>query len=168
VERLARAPPWGWAARAPESKLRRALTSADRPRARAPRGLQQVGQGLAPGGVPLFLTDGFQEYPTALLTQGGRWGPPPRRQAPGPAPQPRGMPRPGLREAQGVQTLRRQRWVDGPHRGMFGTLEAVEQGGAAGGWKLNTACVERLTLAIRQHGAVGGRRGTPLGKGEAG
>jgi hypothetical protein len=36
--------------------------------------------------VPLFLTDGFKEYTTALLAHFGHWVPLPRRQATGPAP----------------------------------------------------------------------------------
>jgi hypothetical protein len=36
------------------------------------------------------------------------------------------------------------------------------------GWPLPTACMERRNLAIRQWVAAGGRRGTPLGPGDAG
>jgi hypothetical protein len=54
-----------------------------------------------------------------------------------------------------------------PHEG-FGPLEAIQPVLAAGGWQSTTACVERLTLTIRPHGAAGGRRGNPLCKGEAG
>ena len=32
---------------------------------------------VAPDGVPLFLTDGFKEYTTALLTHFGQWMQPP-------------------------------------------------------------------------------------------
>jgi hypothetical protein len=39
----------------------------------AQRVVHQVVQVLAPGCVPLFLTDGFKEYTTALLTHYGQW-----------------------------------------------------------------------------------------------
>ena len=52
--------------------------------------------------MPLFLTDGFKAYTTALLTHYGQWGQSPRQRAQGPAPKPRGMPLPGLLYAQVV------------------------------------------------------------------
>jgi hypothetical protein len=36
--------------------------------------VHQVAQVLAPGCTPLFLTDGFTDYLTALLTHYGQWG----------------------------------------------------------------------------------------------
>ena len=96
VPRLSRAPHWGWAAIAPESQLLLALHIGARPLAMAPRLVPQVVEVLAPGGVPLFLTDGFKEYTPARLTQCGPWVQPERRQATGPAPQPRWLPRPHL------------------------------------------------------------------------
>src|SRR5712692_6520206 len=51
---------------------------------------------------------------------------------------------------------------------VFGTLEAVEQVLAACGWKINTACVERLNLDIRQRVAAVGRRVNTLCQGEDG
>jgi IS1 family transposase len=168
VERLSRSPHWVWAAIAPESKLLLALNIGDHTLTMAQRVVHQVVQVLAPGCVPLFLTDGFKEYTTALLTHFGRWVQPPRRQATGPAPKPRWMPLPGLLYAQVVKTMRRRRLVDVKHRVVFGTREAVEQVLAAWGWKINTSFVERLNLAIRQHVAVVGRRVTTLCKGEEG
>src|SRR5215475_2985370 len=57
-------------------------------------------QVLAPDCTPLFLTDGFKEYATALQTHYGYWVQPERRQARGPALKPRWMPLPGLLYAQ--------------------------------------------------------------------
>src|SRR2546422_8031457 len=128
----------------------------------------QVVQVVASGCVPLFLTDGFKEYATALLTHYGQWVQPERRQAIGPAPKPRWMPRPGLLYAQVIKTVRRRRLVRVSHRVVFGTLAAVEQVLAAHGWHINTAFVERLNLTIRQHVAAVGRRVTTLCKGEDG
>src|SRR5262252_643267 len=96
VERLARSPHGVWAAIDPVTKLRLTVDVGDRTLALAQRVGHQVVQVLAPDCVPLFLTDGFKEYTTALLTHYGPWVQLPRRQATGPAPKPRWMPRPGL------------------------------------------------------------------------
>jgi IS1 family transposase len=168
VERLSRSPRWVWAAIDPESKLLLALNIGDRTRAMAQRVVHQVVQVLAPGCVPLFLTDGFKEYTTALLTHFGQWVQPSRRQATGPAPKPRWMPQPQLLYAQVVKTVRRRRLVDVQPRGVFGTLEAVQQVLTAHGWQIQTAFIERLNLTIRQHVAAVGRRVSTLCKGEDG
>src|SRR6266478_2298548 len=123
---------------------------------------------VAPDCAPLCLTDGFREYLTALLTHDGQWVQPPRRQAQGPAPKPRWMPRPQLLYAQVVKTVRRRRLVHVRHRVVFGTLEAVQQVRAACGWQINTAFIERLNLSIRQHVAAVGRRVITLCKHEGG
>jgi IS1 family transposase len=168
IERLERSPQWVWVAMDPESKLVLAIDVGERTLALAQRVVHQVVQVLAPDCAPLFLTDGFREYLTALLTHYGQWVQLPRRQATGPAPKPRWMPRPQLLYAQVVKTVRRRRLVDVTHRVVFGTLEAVQQVLAACGWQINTAFVERLNLSIRQHVAAVGRRVSTLGKGEAG
>src|SRR5207245_403624 len=149
-----------------ESKLLLAIDVGDRTLAMAQRVVHHVAQVLAPDCAPLFLTDGFREYLTALLTHYGQWVQPPRRQAQGPAPKPRWTPLPALLSAQVVKTVRRRRLVDVQHRVVFGTLEAVQQVLAAGGWQIQTAFVERLNLSLRQHVAAVGRRVTTLCKGE--
>jgi hypothetical protein len=73
----------------------------------------------------LFLTDGFKEYTTALLTHFGQWVQPARRRGQGPAPKPRWMPLPQLLYAQVVKTVRRRRLVRLSHRVVFSTLAAV-------------------------------------------
>jgi hypothetical protein len=130
--------------------------------------VHQVVQVLAPDCVPLFLTDGFREYVTALLTHYGHWVRPSRRQDKGPTPKPRWMPLPQLLYAQVVKTVRRRRLVDVQHRVVFGSLEAVNHVLAPLGWHINTAFVERLNLTIRQHVAAVGRRVSTLCKGEDG
>ncbi len=130
--------------------------------------LHQVAQCLAPACLPLFLTDGYKAYATALLTHCGQWVQPPRRQDQGPPPKPRWMPRPHLLYAQVVKTVRRRRLVRVQHRVVFGTLEAIQQVLAACGWQINTAFMERVNLTIRQHVAAVGRRVTTLCKGEDG
>ena len=168
LRRLSRSPYWVWAAIDPVSKLLLTIEVGERTRAMAQRVVHQVAQVLAPGCVPLFLTDGFTEYATAFLTHFGHWVQPPRRQATGPAPKPRWMPRPQLLYAQVVKTVRRRRLVRVRHRVVFGTLEAVEHVLAACGWQINTAFIERINLSIRHHVAAVGRRVATLCKGEAG
>jgi len=151
-----------------ESKLLLALDAGARTLAMAQRVVHHVAQVLAPDCAPLFLTDGFRAYMTALLTHYGYWVQPPRRQVTGPTPKPRWMPAPGLLYAQVVKTVRRRRLVRVSHRVVFGTLEAVEQVLSACGWEINTAFVERINLSIRQHVAAVGRRVSTLCKGEDG
>jgi hypothetical protein len=134
----------------------------------AQRFVHHVAQVLAPDCAPLFLTDGFRAYLTALLTHSGYWGQPPRRQGKGPRPKPRWLPLPQLRYAQVIKTVRRRRLVRVSHRVVFGTLEAVNAVLAPHGWHINTAFVERLNLPIRQHVAAVGRRVSTLCKGEDG
>ena len=168
IQCLSRSPHWVWAAIDPITKLLLTIDVGDRPLAMAQGVVHQVVQVLAPGCVPLFLTDGFKEYTTALLTHYGHWVQPIRRQAQGPVPKPRWMPLPGLRYAQVVKTVRRRRLVHVCHRVVFGTFEAIQQVLAAHGWQINTAFIERANLAIRQHVAAVGRRVSTLCKHEAG
>jgi IS1 family transposase len=168
IHRLSRSPHWVWAALDPVRKLLLTIDVGDRTLAMAQGVVHQVVQVLAPGCVPLLLTDGLKEYATALLTHFGYWVQPPRRQATGPAPKPRWMPVPQLRYAQVVKTVRRRRLVRVRHQVVFGTREAVQQVLAACGWQINTAFMERVNLTIRQHVAAVGRRITTLCKGEDG
>jgi hypothetical protein len=168
IERLERSPHWVWVAIAPESKLLLVIDVGERTLAMAQRVVHHVTQIVAPDCAPLFLTDGFREYLTALLTHYGHWVQPPRRQDKGPTPKPRWIPRPQLLYAQVVKTVRRRRLVQVRHRVVFGTLEAVERILVACGWQINTAFVERLNLDLRQHVAAIGRRVATLCKGEDG
>jgi IS1 family transposase len=168
LTRLSRSPHWVWAALDPVTKLLLTIDVGDRTLAMAQRVVHQVVQVLAPGCVPLFLTDGFKEYTTALLTHYGQWVQPARRRAQGPMPKPRWMPRPQLLYAQVIKTVRRRRLVRVCYRVVFGTVEAVHQVLAAHGWQINTAFIERLNLSMRQHVAAVGRRVTTLCKGEDG
>jgi IS1 family transposase/transposase-like protein len=168
IQRLSRSPHWVWTAIDPQSKLLLAIAVGPRTQAMAQRIVHQIVQVLAPGCVPLFLTDGFKEYMTALLSHFGSWVQPARCQATGPVPKPRWMPLPELLYAQVIKTTRRRRLVRVSHRVVFGTCEAVQQVLAACGWQINTAFVERLNLTIRQHVAAIGRRVSTLCKGEEG
>jgi IS1 family transposase len=166
--RLSRSPHWVWVAIDPVTKLLLTIDVGDRTLAMAQRVVHQVVQVLAPGCVPLFLTDGCKEYTTAFLAHFGQWRQPERRQAPGPRPKPRWIPRPELLYAQVIKTVRRRRLVRLGRRVVFGTLEAVEQVLATCGWQINTAFIERMNLSMRQHVAAVGRRVSTLCKGEDG
>ena len=155
IERLERSPHWVWVAMDPESKLLLAIDVGDRPLAMAQRFVHHVAQSLAPDCAPLFLTDGFREYMTALLTHYGSWVQPPRRQDKGPNPKPRWMPQPQLLYAQVVKTVRRRRLVDVKHRVVFGTLMAIEQVLAPLGWQINTAFVEVRPVERKRPAVLG-------------
>jgi IS1 family transposase/transposase-like protein len=168
IARLSRSPHWVWTAMEPERKLLLAIDVGERTLAMAQRVVHHVAQMLAPDCAPFFLTDGFREYMTALLTHYGHWVQPPCRQAKGPAPKPRWMPRPQLLYAQVVKTTQRRRLVEVTHRVVFGTMEAVNHVLNPLGWQINTSMIERLNLSLRQHVAAIGRRTTTLCKGEDG
>src|SRR5499433_1288645 len=168
IRRLERSPYWVWTAMDPTSKLLVVVDVGCRTLAMAQRVVPQVTQVLAPGCVPLFLTDGLKDYGTALLTHFGHWMHPKRRQDKGPSPKPRWMPLPELLYAQVVKSYRRRRLVGVKHRVVFGTQLAIEQVLAACGWTNNTVFVERLNLDLRQWVAAIGRRVNTLCQGEAG
>ena len=168
ITRLSRSPHWVWVAMDPVSKLLLAIDVGNRTLAMAQRVVHQVVEVLAPDCAPLFLTDGFKEDMTALLTHYGHWVQPERQRVQGPAPKPRWMPLPQLLYAQVIKTIRRRRLVRVSHRVVFGTLEAVERVLAACGWQIQTAFIERVNLSIRQHVAAVGRRVATLCKGEDG
>jgi IS1 family transposase len=168
IQRLERSPYWVWTAMDPQSKLLVVVDVGNRTLALAQRVVHQVTEVLAPGCVPLFLTDGLKDYTTALLTHFGQWMPPERRQERGPRPKPRWIPLPELLYAQVVKSYRRRRLVGVTHRVVFGTRLAIAQILAQCGWTINTAFVERLNLDIRQRVAAIGRRVNTLCQGEAG
>jgi hypothetical protein len=152
----------------PQSKLLVVVDVGCRTLAMAQCVVHQVTQVLAPGCVPLFLTDGLKDYATALLSHCGHWIHPERRQDKGPRPKPRWMPLPELLYAQVVKSYRRRRIVGVKHRVVFGTQLAIEEVLARCGWNINTAFVERLNLDIRQRVAAIGRRVNTLCQGAAG
>jgi IS1 family transposase len=168
LTRWSRSPCWVWVALEPVTKLLLAIEVGERTLALAQCLLHQVAQVLAPNCVPLFLTDGFKEYLTAVLTHYGHWVQRSRCWATGPVPKPRWLPLPQLQYAQVIKTTRRRRLVAVSARVVFGTLAAVKQVLAAHGWQINTAFIERVNLSIRQHVAAVGRRVTTLCKGEVG
>src|SRR5690349_3622776 len=73
MKRLERSPYWVWTVMDPTSKLLVVVDVGRRTLAMAQRVVHQVTEVLAPGYVPLFLTDGLKHYATALLTHFGQW-----------------------------------------------------------------------------------------------
>src|SRR5262245_13915539 len=106
LKRLSRSPPWGWVAIDPVTKLLLAIAVGEHTLAMAQCIVHQIVQVLAPGCVPLFLTDGFKEYTMAVLAHFGQWVQPERRQAKGPLSKPRWMPLPQLLYAQVITVTR--------------------------------------------------------------
>jgi len=72
IHRLSRSPHWVWTAIDPMTKLLVAIDVGERTLAMAQGVVHQVVQRLAPACLPLFLTDGYKEYATALLTHFGQ------------------------------------------------------------------------------------------------
>src|SRR5262245_24120651 len=152
----------------PNSKLLLVIDVGTRTLEMAQRVVHQVVQRLAPGCVPLCLTDGLKDYGTALLAHFGQWIQAARRRDKGPLPKPRWMPQPELLYAQVVKSYWRRRLVGVNHRVVFGTRLTIEEVLARCGWTVNTSFVERLNLDIRQRVAAIGRRVNTLCQGEAG
>jgi transposase-like protein/IS1 family transposase len=168
LSRLSPSSHWVWVALDPVTKLLLAIEGGARTLAMAQRLVHQVVQVLAPDCVPLFLTDGFKEYLTAVLTHYGHWIQRARCWPTGRLPKPRWLPLPQLQYAQVVKTTRRRRLVAVTSRVVFGTLAEIKQVLAPTGWQINTAFIERVNLSLRQHVAALGRRVTTLCKGELG
>jgi hypothetical protein len=168
IERVERSRDGVWTAMDPTSKLLVVGEVGTRTLAMVQRVVHQLVQVWAPGGVPLFLTDGFKAYRTAILTHCGHWRQRERRQDKGPMPTPRWMPLPALLYAQVMKSYRRRRLVGVKHCVVCGTQLAIERVLVRCGWTINTAFVERLNLAMRQGVASVGRRVTTLCQGEEG
>jgi transposase-like protein/IS1 family transposase len=168
TKRLLRSPYWVWVAMDPVCKLILTVDVGERTLALAQRLVHQVTQVLAPDCAPLFLSDGFREYLTALVTHYGQWVQPERRQAKGPRSKPRWMPQPQLLYAQVVKSYRRRRLIGVQHRVIFGAAVTVASILAKRGWQINTSFIERLNLDLRQHVAAIGRWVNTLCKHEAG
>ena len=127
----------------PVCKLILAVDVGERTLAMPQRLVHQVTGVLTLHCAPLFLTDRFREYLTALITHYGYWIQVERRQVKGPKPKPHWMPVPGLLYAQVVKFYRRQHLVGVTHRVIFGPAATVESILSKRGWEINTAFAER-------------------------
>ena len=161
---------WVWVGTDPVSKLWLASVVGDRSQACAQRLIHAILMLLAPGCVPLFLSDQWSAYANALLTHFGQWVPVPQRHRRGRPPKPRWQPLPDLHYAQLVKKREKGRVVSVSHRIVYGNLETVEAmlKDCGVGQKINTAFIERLNLTIRQHVAALARKVIQLAKTETG
>jgi len=160
---------WVWAGIDPVSKLMLGHVVGDRSGACAQLLIHMIVALLAPGCVPLFISDQWSAYGVALLTHFGHWVEMPRRHQRGPAPQPCWSPLPELQYAQVVKKREKGRVVSVSHRVVYGSLSAITailEGSV--GWVINTAFIERLNLTLRQHVPALGRKVVSLAKGEVG
>lgn len=157
---------WVWAAIAPASKLLLAVEVGDRGVETAQSLVHGVVSVLAPGVVPLFLTDQFAAYGRALLTHYGHWvekgseksGRVLRRWVPDEQ----------LRYAQ-VKKRRARRKIGAVTRQVvYGTRDAIQSALSAAGHRINTAFIERVNRTLRAHVPGMGRREEGLAKTENG
>jgi len=156
---------WVWAAIDPISKLILALEVGDRSLAMAQRLVHGVVSVLAPGVVPLFVTDQLAAYTKALLTHFGCWVE--RTSERSGRVLRRWVPEQRLRYAQVRKRRARRRIVAVSTQVVFGTAEAVRGTLKALGQKINTAYIERVNRTLRAHVPGLGRREEGLAKTES-
>lgn len=159
-----------WVGTDPVSKLWLASVVGDRSQECAQLLIHAILQLLAPGCVPVFLSDQWSAYASALLTHFGHWVPAPRRHRLGRPPKPRWQPLPDLHYAQVVKKREKGRVISVSQRIIYGSLEFVETvlKDHGVGQVINTAFIERLNLTIRQHVAALARKVIQLAKTEVG
>jgi hypothetical protein len=157
-----------WTAIDPESTLMLSTQPGERSLAMAQAVRHQITQLVAPGCLPLFLSDGCPHSLPAMVRHFGHWVQPPRRQARGPAPQPRLMPLPGVLYAQVIKRMRRRRMVEVKRHVVLGHHVAVDRVVTACGWQINTSVIARLHRSLRQRVAAIRRRSETSCKSETG
>jgi transposase-like protein/IS1 family transposase len=153
---------WVWTAMDSFSKLWLAVEVGDRSLGMAQRLVHGVVSVLAPGVVPMFLTDQLASYGKALLAHCGCWVE--RVSGKSGRTLRRWMPVERLRYAQVEKKRRRRKIVTVTTRVVFGTKEAVASALAKVGHKINIAFIERLNRTLRAHVPGLGRREEGLAK----
>lgn len=111
---------WIWAGIDPVSKLLLACVVGGRGVETAQLLIHLIAGLLAAGCIPLFMSDQWAPYATALLTHFGHWVPVPRRYPRGRRPKPRWQPLPGLQYAQVVKRRVKGRVVEVSQRVVYG------------------------------------------------
>jgi hypothetical protein len=144
------------------SKLLLAVVVGDRGLGMAQQLVHAVVNVLAPGVVPMFLTDQLAAYSKAVLTHFGCWVE--RVSEESGRILHRWMPDERLRYAQVKKQRRRHKIVAVTTKVVFGTTEAVRTALTAVGHRINTAFVERLNRTLRAHVPGLGRREEGLAK----
>ena len=154
---------WVWSATDPESKLWLGFLIADRSLESAQVFIHGVSQLLAPDCVPLFLSDRYKPYATAILTHFGNWVQ--RISEKGRRLPLRWMPLPDLTYAQVVKRRVRKRLVSVKHKVVYGSKESVrEQIRQSIGNVINISFVERMNLTLRHHVPALARRTIQIAK----
>lgn len=157
---------WVWVGVDAPTKLWLATIVGDRSQACAQLLIHAIVALLAPGCIPLFISDQWSAYGAALLTHFGQWVETQRQHMRGRSPKPRWLPIPELLYAQVVKQREHGRVVSVTKRAIFGCPEAIEKALQASGISqvINTAFIERLNLTIREHVAALGRKVQDLAK----
>ena len=155
---------WVWAAIDPVSKLLLAIEVGDRGLAVAQRLVHGVMSVLAPGVVPLFVTDQLAAYGRALLTHFGHWAEKTSEKS-GRVLR-RWVPDERLLYAQVKKRRVRRKLVGVSTQVVYGTKEGVQSVLQALGQRINTSYIERVNRTLRAHVPGLGRREEGLAKGE--
>ncbi len=160
---------WVWVGIDPVSKLMLAYVVGDRSLEYTQLLIHLIVVLLAPECMPIFISDGWSAYGTALLTHFGHWVQMTRQHKRGASPKPRWQPLPQLQYAQVVKERVKGRVVSVSHRVIYGNLEAITTALTDSvGQVINTAFIERFNLSLRQHVPALGRKVMSLAKGEPG
>jgi len=159
---------WVWAGIAPDSKLLLATVVGERSLRYAQLLIHAIVLTLAPGVIPLFLSDQLAHYAPALLTHFGHWVEVPRRGNCGARPKPRWEPLPELNYAQVVKRRVQGRVVEVTQQVVFGSAEVIAAILAQTGQRVNTAFIERVNLTLRMHIPALARRVLSFAKTAAG
>lgn len=157
---------WVWAAIDPVSKLILALEVGDRSLEMAQRLVHGVVSVLAPGVVPLFVTDQLAAYGKALLAHFGCWME--RISERSGRVLRRWMPDERLQYAQVKKRRRRRKIVEVRTEVVFGATEAVKSVLKVLGQRIDTAFIERVNRTLRAHVPGLGRREEGLARTESG
>jgi IS1 family transposase len=157
---------WVWAAIDPVSKLLLAIEVGDRSLDMAQQLVHCVVSVLAPGVVPMFVTDQLAAYTKALLTHFGHWVE--RISERSGRVLRRWMPDERLRYAQVKKRRARRKIVEVSTEVVFGTTEVVQRALKALGQRINTAFIERVNRTLRAHVPGLGRREEGLAESEKG
>jgi IS1 family transposase len=117
---------WLWTGMDPESKLMLGYVIGDRSLACAQLLIHIIVAVLAPGCMPVFFSDGWSAYGTALLTHFGHWVETPRRHKRGAIPKPRWLPLPELQYAQVIKKREKGRVVSVSHTVIYGSWAVIK------------------------------------------
>ncbi len=145
---------WVWLAIDPQTKLILSLHVGSRKRDAAMTFIHDLAHRLAPGHLPVFLSDGLAAYFHALTAHFGSW------HAGAPHRPPVWVVAPGLLYAQVVKVLRWRRLLAAFPRALCGTLPQVRDRLRALGFSglVQTAFIERFNLTLRHGIAALARR----------